>query len=53
MLTKHLAELATNGYTIINDFLNADRLRRVRAGLAPFLNSHHGRNNFEGDKVRV
>lgn len=50
-LPKQLAELATRGYTIIDDFLDADRLRRVRAGLAPFLNSHHGRNNFEGVKT--
>jgi ectoine hydroxylase-related dioxygenase (phytanoyl-CoA dioxygenase family) len=47
-LQRHLSELSTQGYTIIDNFLDADRLRRVRAGLAPFLNSHHGRNNFEG-----
>ena len=50
-LTRQLDELATNGYTVIPDFLDAGRLRRVRAGLAPFLNSHHGRNNFEGIKT--
>ncbi|MBK7685751.1 MAG: phytanoyl-CoA dioxygenase family protein [Rhodocyclaceae bacterium] len=51
LLPKQLTELATQGYTIIDDFLDTDRLRRVRAGLAPFLNSHHGRNNFEGVKT--
>lgn len=51
LLTQRLAELATKGYTIIEDFLDTDRLRRVRVGLSPFLNSHQGRNNFEGIKT--
>ena len=50
-LTRHLADLATNGYTVIENFLDAERLRRVRAGLARFLNSHLGRNNFEGHQT--
>ena len=51
MLARQLAELNTQGYTIIENFLDAERLRRVRAGLAPFLSSHSGRNNFEGLKT--
>ena len=45
---SHAARLRQQGYTIIADFLSPDRLRAVRAGLAPYLGSHNGRNNFEG-----
>lgn len=48
---QHLAELGDQGYTIIPDFLDADRIARVRAGLAPHLMTHAGRNNFEGFKT--
>jgi hypothetical protein len=44
----HLARLVEQGYTIIPDFLGAADLRAVREGLAPFLGTHRGRNNFEG-----
>ena len=44
----HLDELDDQGYTLIREFLSADALRRVRDGLAPYLDSHHGRNAFEG-----
>lgn len=44
----HLQRLRTQGYTIIEDFLSADDLAAVRAGLAPFLQQYAGRNNFEG-----
>ncbi len=44
----HLVRLHRDGWTSIDDFLDADRLREVRAGLAPLLGSHRGRNNFEG-----
>jgi ectoine hydroxylase-related dioxygenase (phytanoyl-CoA dioxygenase family) len=47
----HLARLDQQGYTIIEDFLPADDLRAVREGLAPFLGTHRGRNNFEGHKT--
>ena len=47
----HLAELDAQGYTVIPNFLSADGISRVRAGLAPYLNSHAGRNNFEGYKT--
>lgn len=47
-LDTHLARLHRDGWTLIEDFLDTDRLRAVRAGLAPFLGAHKGRNNFEG-----
>lgn len=45
---QHLERLDTDGYTIVDDFLSAQTLQRVRDGLAPHLRSHSGRNNFEG-----
>ena len=45
---RHLDELDTQGYTVIADFLCGDALERVRAQLAKHLDSHSGRNNFEG-----
>jgi ectoine hydroxylase-related dioxygenase (phytanoyl-CoA dioxygenase family) len=47
-LQRHLDELDTQGYTVIADFLCESDLGRVRAGLAPHLSTHSGRNNFEG-----
>ncbi len=44
----HAAEIRRQGYTIIPDFMDAGTLAAVRAGLAPFQGSHHGRNDFEG-----
>ena len=44
----HAQRLQETGYTIIEDFLSPADLRGVRAGLAPHLDSHKGRNNFEG-----
>lgn len=48
---ERLAELDRQGYTIIPDFLGPALLARVREGLAPHLNTHAGRNNFEGFKT--
>jgi ectoine hydroxylase-related dioxygenase (phytanoyl-CoA dioxygenase family) len=45
---RHLDELDAQGYTVIPDFLPPDAIARVRAGLAPHLDTHAGRNNFEG-----
>jgi ectoine hydroxylase-related dioxygenase (phytanoyl-CoA dioxygenase family) len=45
---SHLERLHRDGYTIIEDLLDPERLAAVRAGLAPFLGAHRGRNNFEG-----
>ena len=47
----HAHRLREQGYTIIEDFLSRDDLREVREGLAPFLRTHSGRNNFEGYKT--
>jgi ectoine hydroxylase-related dioxygenase (phytanoyl-CoA dioxygenase family) len=44
----HAERLKTDGYTIIEDFADADTLAEIRQALAPFLGSHAGRNNFEG-----
>ncbi|HEY0913697.1 MAG TPA: phytanoyl-CoA dioxygenase family protein [Solimonas sp.] len=44
----HEQALRRDGYSIIPDFLDVATLRAVREGLAPFLGSHQGRNNFEG-----
>jgi len=44
----HAAEIRERGYTIIEDFMDAATLAEVRRTLAPYLGSHHGRNDFEG-----
>jgi ectoine hydroxylase-related dioxygenase (phytanoyl-CoA dioxygenase family) len=44
----HVQRLTTDGYTVIEDFADAQALSEVRATLAPHLGSHHGRNSFEG-----
>ena len=49
--TSHAARLRQQGYTIIPDFLSPEMLRAVREGLAPYLGSHQGRNNFEGHRT--
>lgn len=47
-IQHHLGELDRQGFTVIPDFLRPDDIARVRAGLAPHLSTHTGRNNFEG-----
>ena len=47
----HAARIREQGVTVIEDFLDADGLAAFRAGLAPFMGSHHGRNDFEGFKT--
>ena len=47
----HAAELRERGFTIIRDFLSPEILAAVRQGLAPYQDSHHGRNDFEGFKT--
>jgi ectoine hydroxylase-related dioxygenase (phytanoyl-CoA dioxygenase family) len=44
----HVARLAADGYTVIEDFMDEARLAEVRATLAPYLGAHTGRNAFEG-----
>ena len=47
----HAAEIREQGFTIVPDFLDAETIAAVRAGLAPYKDSHHGRNDFEGFKT--
>lgn len=44
----HLDALEAQGYTVIPDFLSPQALARVRRALRPHLQTHAGRNNFEG-----
>src|SRR5215472_4511707 len=44
----HAAVIERQGFTIIENFLDAGMLAEVREGLAQFLGTHHGRNDFEG-----
>ncbi len=46
-----IAQLDRDGYTIIEDFLSPEILREVREALAPHLDRHTGRNNFEGERT--
>jgi ectoine hydroxylase-related dioxygenase (phytanoyl-CoA dioxygenase family) len=48
---RHEARIRADGFTIIEDFLSPARLAEVRAGLAPYLDTWSGRNNFEGYKT--
>jgi ectoine hydroxylase-related dioxygenase (phytanoyl-CoA dioxygenase family) len=47
-LQGHVARLEADGYTIIEDFMSPDHLRRFREGLAAQLGTYRGRNPFEG-----
>lgn len=47
-LEAHVARMNTDGFTIIEDFLDVDALQAVRDGLAPHFGTHRGRNPFEG-----
>ena len=44
----HVENLRRDGYTIVENLLDAERLGAVRAGLEPFLGHYRGRNPFEG-----
>lgn len=47
----HEAAMRRDGYTVIQNLLDADGLAGFRAALAPFMGAHHGRNDFEGFKT--
>src|SRR5271155_5039 len=47
-LVGHMARLEADGYTVIEDFMGAEQLRRFREGLASQLGAYRGRNPFEG-----
>lgn len=47
----HVERLHRDGYTIVEDFLDAGRLAAFRAAIEPLLGSYLGRNPFEGLKT--
>jgi ectoine hydroxylase-related dioxygenase (phytanoyl-CoA dioxygenase family) len=47
-LARHMDNLDTQGFTVIEDFLSAEQLAQFREGLAPYLGTYRGRNPFEG-----
>jgi ectoine hydroxylase-related dioxygenase (phytanoyl-CoA dioxygenase family) len=44
----HIAQMNERGWTIIEDYLDADRLAAFRAVIEPMLGHYRGRNAFEG-----
>jgi ectoine hydroxylase-related dioxygenase (phytanoyl-CoA dioxygenase family) len=46
-----LRELQAQGYALIPDFLDAERLAEVNSLYDAMLGSHRGRNNFEGSRT--
>jgi ectoine hydroxylase-related dioxygenase (phytanoyl-CoA dioxygenase family) len=44
----HIANIKRDGYTIVENLLEADGLAAFRAALAPYLDGPRGRNAFEG-----
>jgi ectoine hydroxylase-related dioxygenase (phytanoyl-CoA dioxygenase family) len=44
----HAAEIRERGFTVIRDFMDDATMARVRETLAPYEDTHHGRNDFEG-----
>lgn len=44
----HAAEMRAQGFTVIPDFMDAATIAEVREALAPYEDTHHGRNDFEG-----
>ena len=47
----HVERLHRDGYTIVENFLDADRLAAFRDGVEPWLGRYRGRNAFEGLKT--
>ena len=45
---SHIARLAADGLTIVEDFMNPSQLMRFRDALRPWLGTYRGRNSFEG-----
>ena len=44
----HAAEIRSQGFTVIEDFMDAATLAAFRQALAPYLGGRRGRNDFEG-----
>ncbi len=48
---RYLAEINVDGYTVIDNLLDATAVAAIKAGLQPYLQGRHmGRNNFEGER---
>jgi ectoine hydroxylase-related dioxygenase (phytanoyl-CoA dioxygenase family) len=47
-LDRHMGDLDTQGFTVIEDYLSPAQLQRFRDALAPYLGTYRGRNTFEG-----
>jgi ectoine hydroxylase-related dioxygenase (phytanoyl-CoA dioxygenase family) len=45
---SHVGRMQRDGYTIVENLLDAATLAEVRAGVAPHMGRHRGRNAFEG-----
>ncbi len=50
-VARHTAAIERDGYTVIEDFLDAATLSEVRRVLGFYLGTHAGRNDFEGVKT--
>lgn len=50
-LDQHWRRLDAQGFTVIEDFLDAATLAEVRRVLAFYLGTHLGRNDFEGTRT--
>jgi ectoine hydroxylase-related dioxygenase (phytanoyl-CoA dioxygenase family) len=50
-LARHVEDIARDGFTVIQDFLDPDTLAEVRRVLGFYLDTHAGRNDFEGTKT--
>jgi ectoine hydroxylase-related dioxygenase (phytanoyl-CoA dioxygenase family) len=44
----HIRRMREDGYTIVEDFMDAEQLGAFRAGVEPLLGHYRGRNSFEG-----
>lgn len=44
----HLERLRRDGYTVVENYMDEGRLAAFRTALAPYLDTHRGRNPFEG-----
>jgi ectoine hydroxylase-related dioxygenase (phytanoyl-CoA dioxygenase family) len=47
-IDSHVARMRSDGYTIVENLLDAATLAEVRAGVAAHMGQHRGRNAFEG-----
>ncbi len=50
-LDGHARRIEEQGYTVIEDFLDGEQLAEVRRVLGLYIGSHHGRNEFEGERT--